>query len=79
LFKDRFSKEELQQLGLNDRQIKAVQYVKEKRKITNSEYQALNSVSKRTATNDLTELLSKSLLRKIGTSGSNIWYEVVGQ
>ena len=48
-------------------------------KITNSEYQTLNSVSKRTATNDLTDLVSQSILRKIGTSGSNIWYEVVGQ
>jgi ATP-dependent DNA helicase RecG len=30
LFKDRFSKEELQKIGLNDRQIKAVLYVKER-------------------------------------------------
>ncbi len=66
-------------LGLSDRQIKALLYTKEKGKITNSEYQTLNSISKRTATNDLTELVSKSLLRKNGTSGSNIWYEVVGQ
>jgi ATP-dependent DNA helicase RecG len=79
LFKDRFSEEQLQLLGLNDRQIKAVLYVKEKGRITNSEYQALNNISKRTATNDLTELVTKSLFRKIGTSGSNIWYEIVGQ
>ncbi len=62
-----------------NRQIKAVLYVKEKGKITNSDYQFINSVSKRTATNDLTELVSKSLLKRIGTSGSSIWYEVVGQ
>jgi len=77
--KDIYNKEDLSKLRLNERQIKAILYVKEKGKITNSEYQTLNSVSKRTATNDLTELLSKSLLRKIGTSGSSIWYEVVGQ
>jgi ATP-dependent DNA helicase RecG len=80
LFKDRFSEEKLQKSGLNKRQIKAVMYVKEKGKITNSEYQTINSVSKRTATNDLAELVSQfSLLKKIGTSGSNIWYEEVGQ
>jgi ATP-dependent DNA helicase RecG len=44
LFKDRFSEEQLQKLGLNDRQIKAVLYVKERGKIINSGYQALNSV-----------------------------------
>ena len=61
LFKDRFSEEQLKELGLNDRQIKAVFYVKEKGKITNSEYQTLNSVSKRTATNDLSELVDKTI------------------
>ncbi|GHT07346.1 hypothetical protein AGMMS49525_16450 [Bacteroidia bacterium] len=42
LFKDKYSEEQLQQLGLNGRQVKAVLYVKEKGKITNSEYQTLN-------------------------------------
>ena len=77
--KDIYNKEDLSKLGMNERQIKAILYVKENTKITNSEYQTLNSVSKRTATNDLTDLVSQSILRKIGTSGSNIWYEVVGQ
>ena len=30
LFKDRFSEEELKNMGLNDRQVKVVLYVKEK-------------------------------------------------
>jgi ATP-dependent DNA helicase RecG len=79
LFKDNLTEDQLSKLGLNERQIKAVQYVNEKGKITNSEYQTLNSVSKRTATNDLSELVSQSILIRIGTSGSNIWYEIVGQ
>jgi ATP-dependent DNA helicase RecG len=79
LFKDNFAEEQLVKLGLSPRQVKAVLYVKEKGKITNNEYQAINSVSKRTATNDLTELVSQFLLKKIGTSGTNIWYEIVGQ
>ena len=78
--KDIYNKEDLSKLGLNERQVKAVLYVKEKGKITNSEYQEINSVSKRTATNDLTELVNEfAALTKIGTSGSNIWYELVGQ
>jgi ATP-dependent DNA helicase RecG len=56
LFKDRFSEEQLQQLGLNERQIKAVLYVKEKGKITNKEYQEINAIAKPTATRDLSEL-----------------------
>lgn len=43
------------------RQVKAVLYVKDKGKITNSEYQTLNNVSKTTATRDLTELLNRKL------------------
>ena len=33
LFKDRFSKEQLEKLGLNERQIKAVLYVKKKEEL----------------------------------------------
>jgi ATP-dependent DNA helicase RecG len=77
--KDIYNKENLSDLGLSERQINAVLYVKEKGKITNSEYQKLNSISKRTATYDLTELVSKSILKKNGTSGSNVWYEIMGQ
>jgi len=36
--KDVYTEEYLKKLGLNERQIKAVMYVKEKRKITNKEY-----------------------------------------
>jgi ATP-dependent DNA helicase RecG len=57
LFKDRFTEEQLRQLSLNDRQIKAVLYVKGKGRITSSEYQTLNEVSKKTATNDLSEII----------------------
>ncbi|MDR1594712.1 MAG: putative DNA binding domain-containing protein [Prevotellaceae bacterium] len=78
--KDIYNPDSLKKTGLNERQIKAVLYVKENGKITNNEYQKINSVSKRTATNDLTELTTKfSIIKKIGTSGANIWYEIVGQ
>ena len=78
--KDIYYPEYLQSLGLNDRQIKAVIFVKEKGKITNSDYQLLNDISKRTATTELTELVNKfKVLNKIGTSGSSISYKIVGQ
>ncbi|HQB28960.1 MAG TPA: ATP-binding protein, partial [Paludibacter sp.] len=59
MFKNNLTKEQLTKLGLNDRQLKAVEYVKEKGKITNKEYQELNGVSKITAYRDLTELIEQ--------------------
>jgi len=66
LFKDRFSEEQLQQLGLNERQVKAVLYVKEKGEITTSAYTKLYAVAERTARNDLNELSDKQILKRIG-------------
>ena len=77
--KDIYHEKYLLDLGLNERQIKAVLFVKENGKITNSDYQQLNEISKRTATNELTELVEKyALLVRKGTSGSNIFYNLVG-
>ncbi len=71
LFKNRLDKTKLIELGLNDRQIKAIEYLKENIKITNSEYQKLNSVSKATATRDLMELVEKhKILKKEGKVGA---------
>ena len=44
-FRDLFNTEGLKEKGLNERQIKAVFYVKENEKITNKEYQELNKIS----------------------------------
>ena len=66
LFKDNLTSELLANLGLNERQIKAVLFVKEKGKITNSEYQTLNEVSDRTALRDIEELTEKGILIKEG-------------
>ncbi|MDR2679487.1 MAG: putative DNA binding domain-containing protein [Tannerella sp.] len=76
LFKDRFSAEQLQQLGLNDRQIKAVLYVKEKGKITNSEYQTINEVKKTAAADELHDLTEKIIFTRIGKTGRAIFYEL---
>ena len=76
LFKDRYSREQLVSLGLNERQIKAILYVKEKGRITNSEYQTINQVSKRTVAYDLSELVRKhNIFKQLGVS-VGIYYEL---
>ena len=75
LFKNTLTKEQLTTLGLNGRQVKAVLFVKEKGKISNADYQKLFSVSKATATRDLTELIVKfSILDKVGQTGAGTSY-----
>ncbi len=66
LFKDNITPDQLTKLGLNERQIKSVLFVKENGKITNSEYQKLNEVSDRTALRDIEELTKKGILIKEG-------------
>jgi ATP-dependent DNA helicase RecG len=77
--KDRYNEQSLKESGLNERQIKAVLYVKENGKITNKEYQEINEVSKRTATNELTELVNKyKIVNNVGF-GAGSFYELIGQ
>ncbi|KKN14859.1 hypothetical protein LCGC14_0991830, partial [marine sediment metagenome] len=75
--KDILNKEYLEKLGLNARQIKAVLIVKEKGKISNSDYQELSDVSKATATRDLTDLVEQSkLFEKFGLTGAGTVYKL---
>ena len=64
-------------MGLNERQILAVLYVKEKGKITNKEYQNNFSVSRQTATRDLTELANRGLLALQGTGKRDAHYTII--
>jgi len=74
--KDVYTEEYLTKLGLNERQVKAVLYVKKNGKITNKEYQELTKVSRQTATIDLSELTEKSVFIKTGKAGRGIAYEL---
>ncbi|MBN2322698.1 MAG: putative DNA binding domain-containing protein [Spirochaetes bacterium] len=65
-YKDKWNKENLKNLGLNERQIKVINYLKEKVSITNKEYQSLFSITDRTALRDLNGLITKGLVRKRG-------------
>lgn len=79
LFKDIYTNEHLQKLGLNDRQIKAVLVIKEKGYISNTEFQKLTNVSKATATRDLTEMVEKfEILNKTGKTGIGTRYVLKG-
>ena len=67
---------DLKDLGLNERQIKAVLYVREKGKITNKEYQEINDVSSRTAGYELKEIVDVFRLLKMSGSGASVFYEL---
>jgi len=74
--KDILTEERLRSLGLNERQVRAVLYIKERGRITNAEYQQLCKVSKRTASMDLSELGTKGLLERVGTTGKGTYYRL---
>lgn len=71
-----FSEEYLKEIGLNDRQIKAVFYVKEYSVITNNVYQDTYNVSRRTATRELTDLVNKGIFIASGSKGSSVKYKL---
>ena len=60
--------------ALNERQKKAVEYVKERGKISNKEFQALCNTTKKTATRDFMDLTNKNIFRKVGTRGEGTYY-----
>jgi len=74
--KDIYNEKYLQSLNLNDRQVKTVLFAKDKGKITNSDYQTLNNCSRNTASNDLTELVDKGLLKPSGQKGAGAFYRL---
>lgn len=64
--KDVLTEEHLQKMNLNERQVKAVLYIKEKGSIVNSVYQSINSTTKKTATRDLADLITKEVIENKG-------------
>jgi ATP-dependent DNA helicase RecG len=76
LFKNSLSGEKLAELNLNERQLKAVSYVKEKGRITNKEYQEMFKVSRETASRDLAELSEKGLFENSGSKGAGSYFKL---
>lgn len=77
-FKDIYTEKYLMALGLNDRQVKAVLFVKENGSLTNAKYQQLFFVSKPTATRDLRGLTEQFILKNKGTKGAGAEYVLIG-
>lgn len=73
-YKDIYTTKFLKELGLNERQIKAVIYVKENGKITNKNIQELFNVSRETATRDLAFLKEREILESSGKRGPGVYY-----
>ncbi len=76
--KDIYNHNELKELGLNERQIKAVLFVKENGTINNSDYQKINNCSRNTASNELSDLIKKGLFLSSGQKGAGAFYSLKG-
>jgi len=63
--------------NLNERQKKALDFLKEHSRITTKDYSAINNVSERTARNDLVAMVDKKILQKIGKTQAT--YYVIRQ
>ncbi|MEM5853543.1 MAG: hypothetical protein QW228_04200 [Candidatus Aenigmatarchaeota archaeon] len=61
----------------NQRQIAALEYLKNHKKITNSIYQKLNQVDINTAKRDLAQLVKKGKLKRFG-KGKSTYYTLAG-
>ncbi|MEW5949545.1 MAG: ATP-binding protein [Thermodesulfobacteriota bacterium] len=74
-YKDKWNPGNLQKVGLNERQMKAVMYIKENGKITNKDYKELiKNISRITATRDLSNLVEKGILKMVGTGKRQVHY-----
>lgn len=72
-YKDIYTEENLRKMELNERQVKAVMYVKERGMITNKIYRGLTGLSDEGARIDLNELAGKGLFKTKG-KGRSVHY-----
>lgn len=75
-YKTKWNEETLKQLGLNERQMKAVMYVKKNGKITNREYREINNISDEGARIDLNMMIKKDILIQKG-KGRSVQYVLI--
>jgi ATP-dependent DNA helicase RecG len=62
------------ELGLNERQTKALPIIRSREQITNREYREITGTIARTAVRDLEDMVKKRILRMIGTTGRSALY-----
>lgn len=78
LYKPQLTDKQLKKMGLSERQMQAITYVREHGIITNSEYQSIANVSKSTATRDLNVLKEKDIFIFEGITGRGTVYKLKG-
>ena len=78
-YKDIYTEDSLRKKGFNERQIKAVMYVKDKGKITNREYRGLFGITDRMALSDLSNLCLREILERLGKTGRKTEYILTRQ
>jgi len=71
--KSEFTEEFLDSLDLNERQKKAVEFIKIEKRITRTEYEKMSGISERTANRELSDLVKPGIFDKIGR-GPNVYY-----
>ena len=59
---------------LNERQVRAIEFLKQKGRITNKDYQTLNNISREMATIDLRKLVEMNVLDASGAKGAGSYY-----
>ncbi|PKL64302.1 MAG: transcriptional regulator [Methanomicrobiales archaeon HGW-Methanomicrobiales-3] len=75
--KDFYTDEQLLAIGLSDRQVQAVRYVRDQGVITNKAYRELTGVIDRTALRDLNDLCTKGIFLKRDKKGRATEYVLV--
>jgi len=75
-YMNKWNEENLRKLDLNERQIKAVMYIKEKGAINNSKYQQINDIGKTTTTEELRKLVEIGLLTEPTAKGRGAKYKL---
>ena len=72
-YKDIYNAETLRDIGINERQIKAILYIRERGSISNREYREMFGVSNKTAYLEIMDLVKRGLLVKRGAGRSSIY------
>jgi ATP-dependent DNA helicase RecG len=76
IWRDWLIPEVLAGYNLNERQLKAIDYLKIQGKIFNKEYQELTGAHTQTYLRDLRGLMSSGLIEKVGITGRNTYYQL---
>jgi len=75
LRKSKLTEQYLLSLELNERQIKAIEYLRQHRYITNREYRKINEIGKVVSAKELNLMMGKGILRRVG-KGRTLRYEL---